>query len=452
MNDCITIRHELSCFSVTEEPKLVTSKTGKEIYVTRGISTATGPSVCPVCGSAMHRHGKHEMRLQDIDLLGHLNIIIVTYDRYCCSAEGCNHTQMQEVPFREPGHLITDRLGRRIRTRLNCGAGISETARSLSVHPSIIYRIDKANLKAMLDGRKPPLCEYIGIDEFKLHKGHRYATVVTDLKSGRVLFLEAGKSKEQAYHFFSRMGDKWMRHVKAVAMDMNAQYDSAFRERWPGIRIVYDHFHLVKMYNDTVLTAIRRRKQREMLESGNEKGYTLLKNSRYLLLSRMDTLREMDREAHENNTRLHALYLDRGKPLPPGERIMSPYKERRLKDILAANEDLSVCYLLLEQFNLAYDVNSITRLYRGMKSWMKLARQSGVPELLSFCNTVEKHLMGIVYHAKFPISSGKVEGVNNLIKTIRRKAYGYRDTEYFFLKIIFASMRGPYRYKSHTIL
>lgn len=61
-------------------------------------------------------------------------------------------------------------------------------------------------------------------------------------------------------------------------------------------------------------------------------------------------------------------------------------------------------------------------------------------------------LMGIVYHAKFPISSGKVEGVNNMIKTIRRKAYGYRDTEYFFLKIIFASFRGPFRYKSHTIL
>ena len=121
----------------------------------------------------------------------------------------------------------------------------------------------------MLDGRKTPICEYIGIDEFKLHKGHRYATVVTDLKSGHVLFLEAGKSKEQAYHFFSLMGDEWMRHVKAVAMDMNAQYDSAFRERWPGIRIVYDHFHLVKMYNDTVLTAIRRRKQREMLENGD---------------------------------------------------------------------------------------------------------------------------------------------------------------------------------------
>ena len=452
MKDSITIKHELPCFCVTKEPELVRTRTGKDICVTMGISTVPGPERCPVCGSPMHRHGKRSMRLHDIDLLGHLHIIIVAYDRYCCSCEGCNHTQMQEIAFKEPGHSITRRMGRRIRTRLNCGAGISETARSLSVHPSVIYEIDKANLKAMLDGVAPPVCEYIGIDEFKLHKGHRYATVVTDLATGRVLFLEAGKSKEQAYHFFEVVGDAWMRHVKAVSMDMNAQYDLAFRERWPGIRIIYDHFHLVKMYNDTVLTAIRRRKQREMLESGDEKGYTLLKNSRYLLLSKMDTLRELDRQAHENNARLHEMYLDKGRPLPPGERIRSPYKERRLNDILAANEDLSVCYLLLEQFNLAYGVTSITELYKGMKSWMKLARQSAIPELLSFCGTIERHLMGIVYHAKFPISSGKVEGVNNLIKTIRRKAYGFRDTEYFFLKIKFASLRGPYRYKSHTFL
>ena len=254
MKDSITIKHELPCFCVTKEPELVRTRTGKDICVTMGISTVPGPERCPVCGSPMHRHGKRSMRLHDIDLLGHLHIIIVAYDRYCCSSEGCNHTQMQEIAFKEPGHSITRRMGRRIRTRLNCGAGISETARSLSVHPSVIYEIDKANLKAMLDGVAPPVCEYIGIDEFKLHKGHRYATVVTDLATGRVLFLEAGKSKEQAYHFFARMGDEWMRHVKAASMDMNAQYDSAFRERWPGIRIVYDHFHLVKMYNDTVLT------------------------------------------------------------------------------------------------------------------------------------------------------------------------------------------------------
>ena len=87
-----------------------------------------------------------------------------------------------------------------------------------------------------------------------------------------------------------------------------------------------------------------------------------------------------------------------------------------------------------------------------MKTWIRLARQSKVPEILTFCDTIEKHLMGIVYHAKFPISPGKVEGMNNMIKATRRKAYGFRDTEYFFLKIKLASMRGPFTYKSHTFL
>ena len=424
MRDSITVAHGLSCFSVTAEPEIRTTKSGKEVYVTRGISTSPRPGSCPVCGSVMHRHGRQEMKVQDIDLLGHLHIIIVAYDRYICSSRECRHTEMQRIEFKEPGHFITKRMGKRIRTRLNSGAGIGETARSLSVHPNTIYEIDKANLKKLMEDRRLPACRYIGIDEFKLHDGHRYATVVTDLETGQVLFLEAGKTKEQAYHFFSQMGDEWMSNVKAVSMDMNAQYDSAFRERWPGIRIIYDHFHLVRLYNDTVITSIRRRKQREMLESGNEDGYTLLKNSRYLLLSRMDTLRSRDREAHENNVRLHKEYLDKGKALPSGERIRNPYREKRLRDILAANEDLSVCYLLLEQFSLAYEVSSITGLYKGMKTWMKLARQSNVPEIISFCDTVQRHLMGIVYHAKYPISSGKVEGVNNMIKTIRRKAYG----------------------------
>ncbi len=87
-----------------------------------------------------------------------------------------------------------------------------------------------------------------------------------------------------------------------------------------------------------------------------------------------------------------------------------------------------------------------------MKTWISLARQSNVSEILSFCDTIENHLMGIVYHAKFPISSGNVEGVNNMIKTIRRKAYGYRDTEYFFLKIRLASMRGAYTIHTNPTL
>ncbi|MEA5032632.1 MAG: transposase, partial [Sphaerochaeta sp.] len=61
----------------------------------------------------------------------------------------------------------------------------------------------------------------------------------------------------------------------------------------------------------------------------------------------------------------------------------------------------------------------------------------------------DAHLQGILNHADHPISSGKLEGTNNLIKTIRRKAYGFQDTQYFFLKIMEASRRPKARYQSH---
>lgn len=112
---------------------------------------------------------------------------------------------------------------------------------------------------------------FIGIDEFSLHKGHRYATVVVDLCTGHVIFLEEGSTKAQAEHFIRRMGSDVMKGIVGVSMDMNAQFSSVFEELCPWIKIVYDPFHIIKHYNDNVLTEIRRGEQRRLLE-GVEKA------------------------------------------------------------------------------------------------------------------------------------------------------------------------------------
>jgi transposase len=88
-------------------------------------------------------------------------------------------------------------------------------------------------------------------------------------------------------------------------------------------------------------------------------------------------------------------------------------------------------------------------LEEGMNLWLKLARHSKVPEIISYADTIESLLQGILNHADHPISSGKLEGTNNLIKTIHRKAYGFRDTEYFSLKIMEASRKPRIRFQSH---
>jgi transposase len=348
---------------------------------------------------------------------------------------------------------MTKHLHSLIVSYLNKGFTLKEISLLVDVHPSIVKSIDRQRLQALYAHQKPQrYSRHIAIDEFLLYKGHRYATIVIDLDTGEVLFCEEGKKKQQVFHFIQTMGHTWMRQVKAVSMDMNAQYDSAFKQWAPHVNIVYDLFHVVKLYNDKVITTMRRRKQRELLEAGDMEGYRLFKGSRFLLTASRSTLERKDKQASENNRHLATNYHARGLSLPPGERIMRTGNEAHLDKLLAANQDFSAAYILLEQLKLAFKQEDEQALSDGMKLWLKLARQSKSQEILSFADTIEKRLDGILNHANYPISSGKLEGTNNLIKTIRRKAYGLPDTQYFFWKIMDASRKPYTHYKSHKIL
>ena len=138
---------------------------------------------------------------------------------------------------------------------LSYGLTLTEVSRILHLHPSTLRDIDRKRLKRMFPCVKPnTYSTHIAVDEFLLHKGHQYATVFIDLFSGHVLYLEEGTRKQQVENFIRTMGKDWMSHVEAVSMDMNAQYDSAFKEGAPHVKIVYDLFHIVKLYNDKVIT------------------------------------------------------------------------------------------------------------------------------------------------------------------------------------------------------
>lgn len=450
MDEYISFEHKLPYFSVARSTYEKKSLTGKTVLITEGKCTNPLNRICPRCGSSMHKHGSRRIKLQDYGLIGHIHILLVTISRMKCSC--CNHTETQRIPFKAEHHMLTSRMEHRVKVRINNGATIEDTARQLSVHPAIVKEIDKRHLKSLGYLRRPHKAKLIGIDEFLLHKGHKYATVVLDLTEGHVLYLEKGKKKEQAEHFIHSMGKNWIRNVEAVAMDMNAQYDSAFREHAPHIKIVYDKFHMIKMFNDTVLSALRRRKQRECLEKGDKTYYQLLKGTRYLLLTAPGKLAKQEQMARENNIRLRAQYTSKGLSLPPGERMMRINRDKKLNDLLAANDDLNISYILLEQFKLAYNVTAEKEMNDGLGLWYKLAGQSNVPEIINFANTIKKHEDGLTNSVEYKITSGIVEGTNNLIKTLRRKAYGFRDTEYFFLKIMFESYKPRLRYVSHKFL
>lgn len=127
----------------------------------------------------------------------------------------------------------------------------------------------------------------------------------------------------------------------------------------------------------------------------------------------------------------------------------------RLERLLEENGALYRCYLLVDQLRGAFtsrDTRDPQLLRERFQAWLRLARHSGVPEALAFADTVERHLEGIIDAIALGLSTGRLEGTNNMIKTTRRCAYGFRDTQYFFYKIYENSRKPTQNWLSHKIL
>jgi len=450
MHDTITIPHGLASFDVLQDPRAVTGVNGQQMVLTVGRITEELPRVCPECGGEMDVHQEHETTIKHVPIQLRPHLLKVLRKRVKCRR--CGKLHMQSIPFKDEDHRITKHMRKLVEKRMGLGNTIKAVSRDLGLHPTIIKEIDKKRLQKMFPTKAPKeYAKHIAIDEFLLHRGHHYATVVLDIETGNIIWCSEGKKKQQVYDFTNDMGEDWMSRVKAVSMDMNAQYSSAFKELYPSIAVIYDKFHMVKLYNDRVLTSMRRRKQNELAEQGDEEGYQLYKGSRYIVLSDRRTLQEKDRKAKENNRLLDTMTL-RGAKWPAGARKMCASNETKLDDLLAVNAELSKAYFLLDQFKAAFDEKDPSSLFWGLRRWLDMAFSSGVPEIITFAKTVRKRIRSLVCHALFPINSGKLEGTNNMIKTVRRQAYGFRDTEYFFLKIMEASRKRYWTYKSHRIL
>ena len=197
----------------------------------------------------------------------------VVYPHIQLRCHKCGATRSQFISFKAQGHRITQELFNYVYDLLATGNYTNKEVASLAgLHQAVVKSIDKQRLldKYTIDGkqlRKPEQqAEYLGIDEFKLHDGHKFATHIIDLKTGHVLFIAEGKKKRVVYNFIQFVGQEWMKQVKAVACDMNSDFAEAFTERCPHLEIVFDHFHIVKNFNDKVVSEIRKDEYRRLIK------------------------------------------------------------------------------------------------------------------------------------------------------------------------------------------
>ncbi|MBR6684504.1 MAG: transposase, partial [Firmicutes bacterium] len=257
-----------------------------------------------------------------------------------------------------------------------------------------------------------------------------------------------GKKKRVVYNFIDFVGHEWMKSVKAVACDMNSDFAEAFVERCPHIEIVYDRFHIIKNFNEKVVSEVRKDEYRRLMNEGEVEAARFLKGSKYILTSNRSTLQKKDIEAIEGKV------ISKGSDLfGTADYIRSEGYEARYDELIRQNHLLFTADLIKNKLEAAYKPENYMNMGTAIAEIVYYCFETKNSHFEWFGRLLWKHHEGIVAYAKHKITSGKIEGINRKIKTLRWKGYGYPDDEYFFLKIMDASraeyVRNP---KSHRIL
>lgn len=445
------------------------------IETLHGRITGAVPDSCPHCGGRLHANQQLHVQLHHLTLGDRKIVVDVGYEQLLCTR--CRRTARQAIPFKVEGHCITTCLQAQIRGFLGrCDMTVKGLAGALCTNRKLVRELDKERLRDRYGPMLPTHASaHLCVDEFSLHKGHRYATVVLDWETGEILFLEEGNSERQLLHFFQKVGRTWMMQVKSISMDMNAQYCKAVEGAYPHIAIVYDAFHICKNFNDRILTELRRLEQNRLQEAASScrakltklrkalcdaaqsekpeieleveelrtsvreagRQYAALKGSRFVITSSRDVLKRKDELAREHNRHLAQRYENKGLPLPNGERKWSIRNVQRLEQVLGENENLKLAFFLGDQLKAGLACTDERRMREGLEQWLALSQSYVVqiPMLKAFNKMIQTRMEGIVSRVRYPTSNGPLEGCNTMIKTVRRQAYGFRDTQYFFLKL-----------------
>jgi transposase len=401
----------------------------------------------------MHINSHPDIYIRHLCIGGSLSCLLFPHNQLRCP--GCGATKSQHISFKAAGHLITDALYEYTSGLLASGTYTNkQVAEITGLGKNTVKAIDKKRLQELYttdNGRKlikpERQAKYLGIDEFKLHNGRRYATHIIDLETGHVLWIQNGKKKQVVYDFIDHVGMEWMSGVKAVACDMNSDFQEAFEEKCEWIQPVFDYFHIVKNFNDKVVSEVRKDEQRRLYEEGNIEAARALKKTRYILMSNRSTLQKKDDDAASGRI------IHKGSPLFKTEDIKrkSGY-EAKYDTLLQENKLLFTLDLVKEKLSAAYTLADEARMAGAISDIMDICQATGNKHLLWFEKMLDTHFSGIIAHATYKISSGKIEGINQKIKTLRRHGYGYPDDEYFFLKIMDMSRKKYIRNEpSHRI-
>jgi transposase len=353
---------------------------------------------CPVCGARkVIRRGQVKRRFRTKPIGKTPVWIALAVQRVFCLL--CGALRQVKVKFAHERRSYTKAFAR-YALELSRHMTIKDVARHLNVSWDVIKDIQKRYLQKRFAHPKLKKLQQIAIDEISIGKGHRYLTIVLDLNSGAVVYVGNGKGAEALEPFWRRL-NRSQAKIKAVATDMSPAYIHAVITNLPGSALVFDHFHIIKLFNDK-LSELRR----QLYHEADRMQMQVLKGTRWLLLKNPENL-DTSRKEHE-----------------------------RLEEALRLNQPLATAYYLKEDLRQLWEQPDKDAATAFLQDWIARAQSSGIGILIKIAKTLALYRTGILAYYDYPISTGPLEGTNNKIKTMKRQAYGFRDLDFFKLKIL----------------
>ena len=279
---------------------------------------------------------------------------------------------------------------------------IQDVAIEVRLDWQTVKELDKQYMEEQLRRTGVPAPRVIGIDEISIRKGHTYRIVVSDLERHRpIWFGGTDRSEESMDKFYEWLGTRKSGRIRLAVMDMWKAFEKSTRKNAPQSAILYDKFHVMRHLGEALDQV---RKQEYARVQGQDRSF--IKGQKYTLLSNKENLTLDGRKA--------------------------------LKKLLSVNKRINIAYLLKESFGQLWSYQTEGWARRFFENWKASLKWQRLQPYERFVKMIEKHWDGIAAYSNTEnkVSLGFVEGLNNKIRVIQRRAYGLRDEEYLRLKIL----------------
>jgi transposase len=359
--------------------------------------------ICPNCLKETPLvHSKSVVKLFDVPLGMKRQLLEIEIVKVLCT---CTLSIRNEyLPFKAEGHRLTQRFVDYIEMLL-CSKmlTVADTARIFGLDYGIVYNIDHAVLRRLVQHMEIPDPVNIAVDEKAWKRGHKYVTVVTDVDTATVIWVSEGRGKASLDEFFKILGPERCKKIETVSKDMHQEYADSCAEHIPQAKEVADAFHVIKHLNEAIDGC-----RKELIESQalSKEEKEQIKGTNWVLRYKQANLKDKNLI--------------------------------KLTDLETMNQPLFRAYLHKEAF---YEIfkrkpEEIEAVKDLLKEWVNDALTLGFEAMNEFANFVKRHTLTILNAIQEKRSSSISEGINRKISVIIAMACGYKSLQYLKLKIL----------------